>query len=45
MQTGNTDAIEFYQKFGFKIIDRLEDYYGPRMDVRSAYLMELAIGP
>lgn len=45
MQTVNTDAIEFYHKFGFKTTSLVEDYYGPRMDVRSAYLMELRFDP
>jgi ribosomal-protein-alanine N-acetyltransferase len=40
VKTTNNRAINLYKKFGFRIVDRIEDYYRQN---ESAYLMELKI--
>lgn len=40
VKTTNLKAIKLYKKFGFEIIERIEDYYRHN---ESAYLMELKI--
>ena len=40
VKTTNIKALNLYKKFGFKIIERIEDYYKQN---ESAYVMELKI--
>lgn len=39
VQINNTGAIEFYQKFGFEIVDTKEDYY-KRIEPTSALVLK-----
>lgn len=39
VQTSNPEAREFYEKFGFRLVDTIEDYY-PSEAVKSAWLLE-----
>ena len=38
VQTSNEDAITFYKKFGFEIIETIEDYY-TRVEPKSCYIL------
>jgi ribosomal-protein-alanine N-acetyltransferase len=40
VQTDNTQAIKFYEKNGFKIIDEMKDFY---QNGESAYTMQLTL--
>jgi ribosomal protein S18 acetylase RimI-like enzyme len=39
VQTSNEDAVTFYKKFGFEIVETIDDYY-TRVEPRSAYKLE-----
>jgi ribosomal protein S18 acetylase RimI-like enzyme len=38
VQTSNDDAITFYKKFGFEIIETIDDYY-TRVEPKSCYVL------
>ena len=42
VQQGNDRAVKFYQKFGFKVVDVIENYY-MKIQPRSAVLLELGL--
>ncbi len=39
VQVSNDDALEFYQKFGFQVVDTKEQYY-KRIDPPHAYVLQ-----
>lgn len=39
VQVSNDDALEFYQKFGFRIVDTKEQYY-KRIDPPHAFVLQ-----
>ena len=39
VQVSNDDALEFYQKFGFSIVDTKEQYY-KRIDPPHAFILQ-----
>ncbi len=39
VQVSNDDALEFYQKFGFSIVDTKEQYY-KRIDPPHAFVLK-----
>ena len=39
MQVNNEGAIKFYENFGFKIVERKENYY-KRIEPADAYVLE-----
>ena len=39
VETSNEDAVTFYKKFGFEIVETIDDYY-TRVEPRSAYKLE-----
>lgn len=44
VQSNNTGAIEFYQKFGFEIVDTREDYY-KKIEPSSALVLKKQMQP
>lgn len=39
MQISNEDAIKFYEKFGFDIVEKKENYY-KRIEPADAYVLK-----
>ena len=42
MQISNDEALQFYNKFGFKIIDTKQEYY-KRIEPADAYVLEKSL--
>jgi ribosomal protein S18 acetylase RimI-like enzyme len=42
VQVSNTDAIRFYEKHGFKVVETVENYY-LRTEPRHAVVLELSL--
>ena len=42
VQISNDEAIQFYEKFGFKIMDTKKDYY-KRIEPADAYVLEKSL--
>ncbi|ORZ04418.1 acyl-CoA N-acyltransferase [Lobosporangium transversale] len=39
VQTNNEEAVEFYKKYGFEVVEKCENYY-PQFDVKDAFKLE-----
>jgi len=44
VQVSNTDAIAFYERFGFRIIERKENYY-KRIEPADAFVLQKNLKP
>lgn len=44
VQVSNSDAIAFYERFGFRIIDRKENYY-KRIEPADAFVLQKNLKP
>jgi len=44
VQVSNSDAIAFYERFGFEIIDRKENYY-KRIEPADAFVLQKNLRP
>jgi L-amino acid N-acyltransferase YncA len=42
VQTSNEEAISFYKKFGFEIVETIKDYY-KRIEPRDCYIVQKLI--
>jgi ribosomal protein S18 acetylase RimI-like enzyme len=41
VKTNNQEAKTFYEKRGFKLVERVDEYYARNVDVKSAWLLRL----
>lgn len=42
VQTNNDEALKFYEKFGFSIVNTIKDYY-KRIEPRDCYVLQKAL--